>query len=85
MDLGWKGILPISLANLFCVAVGLALGYIAGLIAFGVVAFIALVVVANLPSTKRFTRKTRIENRVLLNHDAVPYGGQSSAVQESGK
>jgi len=84
MKLGWKGVLPLSLVNLFCIAIGLATSYVIGLIVFCIIAGIALLVIAGLPSTRLFTRKTRRENRLLLHGEAVPYSEPIHAVTGEG-
>ncbi|MDR3709549.1 MAG: NADH-quinone oxidoreductase subunit H [Capsulimonadaceae bacterium] len=73
MSFGWKGIFPIALGNLFCVAVSLTAGYWAGLAVWIVLAVGALLIVANLDSTKRFTEKTRRRSVLGLYASAQPF------------
>ena len=73
MDFGWKGVLPIALFNLLCVAVAQTFGYTVGLITWVFLAAISLVVVASTASTKRFTDKTRRNRTLVLHSQAVPF------------
>ena len=73
MEFGWKGLLPIALGNILCIAVCMTFGYIVGLVTWLVIAGIALVVVASLKPTQNFTEKTRRANRLQLFSEAQPY------------
>ena len=73
MEFGWKGLLPISLVNLLCVAVALTFGYLVGVATWLVIAVATIVVVASLKSTKEFTTKTRRASTVQLFGTAQPY------------
>ncbi|HEY3331605.1 MAG TPA: complex I subunit 1 family protein [Capsulimonadaceae bacterium] len=59
MAFGWKGVLPIALGNIFCVAISFTYGYPVALITWVVLAALSIVIVASQKSTKIFTEKTR--------------------------
>jgi hypothetical protein len=73
MAFGWKGVLPIALGNIFCVAISFTYGYIPALITFIVLAAISIVAVASLKSTQRFTEKTRRSAALNTFSSAQPY------------
>jgi NADH-quinone oxidoreductase subunit H len=73
MDFGWKGIVPIALGNIICVAVAEVYGYPVGLILWLVLAAVALVIVASTTSTKKFTTKTRRQSVLRLASAAEPF------------
>lgn len=73
MEFGWKGILPIALANILCVAIALTFNYYVGLVVWIVLAAIVLMVVASTRVTKQFTAKTYTERRVRLVSTAQPF------------
>ena len=74
MAFGWKGLLPIAIANLLCVAIAMAAGsYLVGAIAWVIGAAITLIVVASLRTTRRFTAKTRRKATVRLYSSAQPF------------
>ena len=80
MRFGWQGILPIALINILFVAIALTLhsiygfpGYIYALLAWLVVALIALMGFANSKRTKLFTTATRRGSTIALHSSAQPF------------
>jgi NADH-quinone oxidoreductase subunit H len=73
MNFGWKGILPIALGNILCVAVAIVYGYPVGLVCWLVLAAVAIVVVASTTASKKFTAKTRLQNTLRLTNVAEPF------------
>lgn len=73
MSFGWQGILPIALVNILITAVGIALGWAPALIAWIVIAAIALAAFAKAPRTQKFTTNTRRNATVRLNSEAQPF------------
>ena len=73
MNFGWKGILPIALGNILCVAVAIVYGYPVGLVLWIVMAGIALVITASTTSSKKFTAKTRLQSTLRLTNVAEPF------------
>jgi NADH-quinone oxidoreductase subunit H len=87
MTFGWKGLLPIALVNILCVAIAMAANsYLVGLGVWLAFAVIALLVVANLKVTKLFTTKTRRQSTVRLYSTAQPYRvvGEAAALSAAG-
>ncbi|BDI31362.1 hypothetical protein CCAX7_34130 [Capsulimonas corticalis] len=73
MRAGWLGVLPIALGNILMVAIAMALGYPAGLIAWLVVFGIAFVVFAGSKAANSFTTNSRRDTTVRLYGEAQPY------------
>lgn len=73
MEFGWKGILPIALGNILCVAIAVTFNYWVGLIVWIVLAVVVLVIVAGTRATKQFTAKTYTDRRVRLVNTAQPF------------
>ena len=73
MDFGWKGIVPIALGNILCVAVSIVYGYPVGLTVWIILAVVALVITASTSSSKRFTTKTRRQSVLRLTNVAEPF------------
>ncbi len=73
MEFGWKGLLPIALGNILCIAVCMTFGYIVGLVTWLVIAGVALVVVASLKPTQNFADKTRRASKLQMFSEAQPY------------
>ena len=59
MEFGWKGLLPIALGNLLCVAISMTFGYPAGLITWIVLFGGAVAIVMSLKGGKAFATNTR--------------------------
>lgn len=73
MSFGWKGVLPIALFNIFCVAIAFTYGYPAALATWVILAVVAVIIVGSLKSTQRFTEKTRRSNVLQSFSTAQPY------------
>jgi NADH-quinone oxidoreductase subunit H len=73
MNFGWKGILPIALGNILCVAFAIVYGYFVGLAIWIVLGVVVLVVTAGTTSSKKFTAKTRLQNTLRLTNVAEPF------------
>lgn len=82
MEFGWKGLLPIALANILCIAISEAYGTVAGIASWVVIAVIALCIAASGKSSKAFATKTR--RTVLRYNEAQPYTVISEAVAAAG-
>lgn len=80
MRFGWQGILPIALINILFVAVAVTLhsvygwvGYVYALVAWLIVAAIALVCFAKSKRTQSFTTATRRDSTISLYANAQPF------------
>jgi NADH-quinone oxidoreductase subunit H len=82
MEFGWKGLLPLALGNILCIAVSEAFGTIAGIVSWIVIMGIALVAAASTQSSKSFTTRTR--RTVLRYNEAQPYTVVNETITASG-
>jgi NADH-quinone oxidoreductase subunit H len=73
MNFGWKGVLPIALGNILCVAVAIVYGYPAGLVLWIVMAVAGVVIAASTTASKKFTNKTRLQSELRLTNVAEPF------------
>ncbi len=73
MEFGWKGLLPIALVNILCVAVAMAYGWPVGVGLWVVCFVVGLMASASTIRSKLFTSKTRRAGEIRLYSSAQPY------------
>ena len=72
MSFGWQGILPVALINILLAAVAIAVGPVA-ILAWFVVAAIALVVFTRARRTQKFITATTRNTTLVMNSEAQPF------------
>jgi len=73
MKFGWQGILPVALVNILLLAVGMVLGYVTSLVAWILIAALALMVFAKSKPSQLFTTNSRRTGTIALYSSAQPY------------
>jgi NADH-quinone oxidoreductase subunit H len=82
MEFGWKGLLPIALGNILCIAIGITYGTAPGIVSWLVIAALGIIFGAQGKSSKAFTTKTR--RTVLRYNEAQPYTVVNEAISAAG-
>lgn len=85
MEVGWKTLLPIALANILLIAIALTFGYVTGVVAWVIISTIGLVMFASQSKVKLFTEKTRRTRTIVLHSGAESYGGIVTAPVNAAK